>query len=125
MPLSLAAIIMFTIPSHHLWELRRTDEHLVPPRAVDVAVLKDSYDLCLSDQASCYSASFHITLLSDLSDTFTHNTCPLFYCVPLTDACGSKFHLSNDVIQIYNIYNMYNSNVCECVILIVLNLRII
>lgn len=69
LPLSLAAIIMFTMPSHHLWELRRADERLVPPRSADVVVLKDSYDLCLSDQASCYSANSHINLLSDLSET--------------------------------------------------------
>lgn len=70
LPLSLAAIIMFTMPSHHLWELRRADERVVPPcAAADVAVLKDSYDLCLSDQASCYSANSHINLLSDLTET--------------------------------------------------------
>lgn len=69
LPLSLAAIIMFTMPPHHLWELRRRWESRPPVSAADVAVLKDSYDLCLSDQASCYSANSHINLLSDLTET--------------------------------------------------------
>lgn len=70
LPLSLAAIIMFTMPSHHLWELRRADERVVPPCARRMLrFLKDSYDLCLSDQASCYSANSHINLLSDLTET--------------------------------------------------------
>lgn len=69
LPLSLAAIIMFTMPPHHLGELRRRWESRPPVSAADVAVLKDSYDLCLSDQASCYSANSHINLLSDLTET--------------------------------------------------------
>ncbi len=94
-----------------------------PPRAVDVVVLKDSYDLCLSDQASCYSASSHITCsLISQTHSLTVLLCALDRCLRIYIS-PVQWPYTN-LLYIHIICTLLMC-VSVCVILMVLNFLII